>query len=38
MIDTKTEITLKEPNKCDPLDVTHNFLLEGIKEPSLYYY
>ncbi len=40
MIDTNAAIALKEPNKCDPLDVTPNFLLEGKKRAVslLFYY
>jgi hypothetical protein len=37
MIDTITEIALKEQNKCDPLDlksVSPDFLLEGKKSRS----
>jgi hypothetical protein len=38
MIDTYAEIALKEPNKCDPLDISPDLLLEGKKESFLYHY
>jgi hypothetical protein len=38
MINTNAEIALKEPNECDPLDVSPDLLLEGKKEPFPYYY